>query len=59
MRTNLLKAAMPLLLLGTVLVGAGIFPQVLLGSIATAVEPLQPLLAQLANQPLLIGGIWP
>ena len=50
---------MPLLLLGTVLVGAGIFPQVLLGSIATAVEPLQPLLAQLANQPLLIGGIWP
>jgi NADH-quinone oxidoreductase subunit M len=48
---------MPLLLLGTVLVGFGLFPQVLMGVITSGVDPLLPLLQQLAAAPALLGGI--
>ncbi len=47
---------MPLALLGTVLVGFGIFPQLLLGLIATAIEPLQPMLDQLSRIGFFLRG---
>lgn len=44
---------MPLFILGAVLVGFGIFPQLLLGIINSGVEPLLPLLTELGN----VGGL--
>lgn len=48
---------MPLILLGIVLVGFGIFPQVLMGVVGSGVEPLLPLLDHIADAPTLLGGI--
>lgn len=48
---------MPLIILGIVLVGFGIFPQVLMGVIGSGVEPLLPLLSSLADAPTMLGGI--
>ena len=48
---------MPLILLGVVLVGFGLFPQVLMGVVGSGVEPLLPLLNHIADAPTLLGGI--
>ena len=48
---------LPLFILGIVLVGFGIFPQLLMGVIASGTEPLAPLLKALAAAPTLLGGI--
>ncbi len=48
---------MPLILLGIVLIGFGIFPQLLMGVINSGVEPLMPLFAQLSDAPTLLGGM--
>jgi len=47
----------PLIVLGSVLVMFGLFPQVLMGIVNSGVEPLIPLLAQLHAAPVLLGGI--
>lgn len=48
----------PLVVLGTVLVVFGIFPQLLVGTIDSALQPFMPLLAKLQIAPALWGGIF-
>ncbi|WP_231036232.1 complex I subunit 4 family protein [Pectinatus sottacetonis] len=51
----------PLLLLGTVLVLFGLFPQLMMGMINSGIAPLNPLLHELNSAPSLfvtLGGIW-
>lgn len=50
-------ALLPLLLLGTVLITLGIFPQLLMGVVNSGIEPLQPLLAKISGASTLLGGI--
>ena len=48
---------MPILILGSVLVAFGLFPQLMMGLIGSGVEPMLPLLDKLAAAPTLLGGI--
>jgi NADH-quinone oxidoreductase subunit M len=47
----------PLVLLGSVLVVFGIFPQLLMGMVNSGVEPMLPLLAKLHQAPSMLGGL--
>lgn len=47
----------PLILLGTVLVVFGIFPQMLMGMVNSGVEPMLPTLVELHTAPSMLGGI--
>lgn len=47
----------PLVLLGAVLVGFGLFPQLLMGLINSGVEPLMPLLSSLGDAATIWGGM--
>lgn len=51
-------ALIPLVVLGTVLVVFGVFPQLLMGMVNSGVEPLMPLLNQLHAAPTLLGGVF-
>ena len=48
---------LPLIILGTVLIGFGLFPQLLMGMVNSGVEPLMPLLERLDNISGLLGGV--
>ena len=48
---------LPLIILGVVLVGFGLFPQLLMGVISSGVEPIAPVLEQIADAPTLLGGV--
>ncbi len=48
---------LPLIILGTVLIGFGLFPQLLMGMVNSGVEPLIPLLEKLDNISGLLGGV--
>lgn len=48
----------PLILLGTVLVGFGVFPQWLMGMVDSGVRPVLPVLTELSAGASLLGGIF-
>ncbi|CUH94767.1 putative membrane protein [Propionispora sp. 2/2-37] len=48
----------PLLVLGTVLIAFGLFPNLLMQKISNEVQNMLPLLASLQDAPALWGGIW-
>jgi NADH-quinone oxidoreductase subunit M len=48
----------PLILLGTVLVVFGIFPQILMGMVNSGVESMVPILEELHTAPSMLGGVF-
>lgn len=48
----------PLVLLGSVLIAFGIFPQLLMGMVDSGIQPILPVLAELSAGASLLGGIF-
>ena len=48
----------PLVVLGSILVGFGLFPQILMGMVNSGVEPMLPILAKLHAAPAFLGGLF-